>query len=54
MGKLEQILGSAAKSAVPELTYNVEEVNDEDESQDGDGDLQFIGQTGHLEIGTLF
>ncbi|KAF6735239.1 Zinc finger and SCAN domain-containing protein 29 [Oryzias melastigma] len=53
MGKLEQILGSTAKSAVPELTYNVEEVIDEDESQDGDGDLQFIGQTGHLEIGTL-
>ncbi|XP_024145601.1 uncharacterized protein zgc:113263 isoform X1 [Oryzias melastigma] len=52
MGKLEQILGSTAKSAVPELTYNVEEVIDEDESQDGDGDLQFIGQTGHLEIGT--
>ncbi|XP_041833750.1 uncharacterized protein zgc:113263 isoform X2 [Melanotaenia boesemani] len=50
--KLEQILSSSASSAVPELTYNVEEVIDEDESQDGDEDLKFLGQTGPLEIGT--
>ncbi|XP_037551945.1 uncharacterized protein zgc:113263 [Nematolebias whitei] len=47
--KLEQILSS---SAAPEVSYDVEEVIDEDESQDGDEDLQFIGQTGQLEIGT--
>lgn len=33
------------------MSYDVEEVIDEDESQDGDEDLQFIGQTGQLEIG---
>lgn len=51
--QLDQILGSSASSAVPEITYDVEEIIDEDESQDGDDDLQFIGQTGHLEIGTM-
>ncbi|XP_023121890.1 uncharacterized protein zgc:113263 [Amphiprion ocellaris] len=50
--QLEQVLGSPAASAVPEVTYDVEEVVDEDESQDADEDLQFIGQTGQLEIGT--
>ncbi|XP_017270412.1 uncharacterized protein zgc:113263 [Kryptolebias marmoratus] len=50
--KLEQILSSSAPSAAAEVTYDVEEVIDEDESQDGDEDLQFISQTGQLEIGT--
>ncbi|XP_030576045.1 uncharacterized protein LOC115773444 isoform X2 [Archocentrus centrarchus] len=50
--QLDQILGSSASSAVPEITYDVEEIIEEEESQDGDDDLQFIGQTGHLEIGT--
>ncbi|KAM6895684.1 uncharacterized protein FYW49_019554 [Xenentodon cancila] len=50
--KLEQILCSAAPPAVPEFTYKVEEVIDEDESRDGDEDLQFVSQTGQLEIGT--
>lgn len=51
---LERILGHSAPSAVPEVTYDVEEVIDEDESQDGgdDDDLQFLGQTSQLEIGT--
>ncbi|XP_008281157.1 uncharacterized protein LOC103358113 [Stegastes partitus] len=50
--QLEQVLGSSAPSAVPEVTYDVEEVVDEDGSRDADEDLQFIGQTGQLEIGT--
>ncbi|XP_005451753.1 uncharacterized protein zgc:113263 isoform X1 [Oreochromis niloticus] len=50
--QLDQVLGSSASLAVPEITYDVEEIVDEDESRDGDDDLQFIGQTGHLEIGT--
>ncbi|XP_076578481.1 uncharacterized protein LOC143314985 isoform X3 [Chaetodon auriga] len=50
--QLERVLGSSAPSAVPEVTYDVEEVIDEDESQDGDEDLQFLGHTSHLEIGT--
>ncbi|XP_042367628.1 uncharacterized protein zgc:113263 isoform X2 [Plectropomus leopardus] len=50
--QLKRVLGSSAPSAVPEVTYDVEEVIDEDESQDGDEDLQFLGQTSRLEIGT--
>ncbi|XP_061570539.1 uncharacterized protein zgc:113263 isoform X2 [Cololabis saira] len=50
--KLDKILSSKAPSAVPEFTYKVDEVIDEDESQDGDEDLQFVSQTGQLEIGT--
>ncbi|XP_047431903.1 uncharacterized protein zgc:113263 isoform X2 [Mugil cephalus] len=50
--QLEQVLGSSASSAVPEVTFEVEEVVDEDDSQDGDEDLQFVGQTGQLETGT--
>lgn len=49
--QLDQVLGSSASLAVPEITYDVEEIIDEDESRDGDDDLQFVGQTGHLEIG---
>uniref|UniRef100_A0A3P8RX00 Myb-like domain-containing protein n=1 Tax=Amphiprion percula TaxID=161767 RepID=A0A3P8RX00_AMPPE len=48
--QLEQVLGSPAASAVPEVTYDVEEVVDEDESQDADEDLQFIGQTGTRSV----
>lgn len=51
--QLERVLGSSAPSAVPEVTYDVEEVIDEEESQDGDEDLQFLGQTNPLEIGTV-
>ncbi|CAG5927595.1 unnamed protein product [Menidia menidia] len=50
--KLEQILNSSAPSSVTEVTYDVEEIADEDGSQDGDEDLQFLGQTSQLEIGT--
>ncbi|XP_038594975.1 uncharacterized protein zgc:113263 [Micropterus salmoides] len=49
---LERILGSSAPSAVPEVTYDVEEVIDEEESHDGDDDMQFLGHTSGLEIGT--
>ncbi|XP_037317790.2 uncharacterized protein zgc:113263 isoform X1 [Pungitius pungitius] len=47
--QLKRVLGS---SAVPEVTYDVEEVVDEDESQDGDEDLQFLGRSSQLGIGT--
>ncbi|KAM7378208.1 hypothetical protein PAMA_013214 [Pampus argenteus] len=50
--QLERVLGSSASSAVPEVTYDIEEVVDEDESQDGDEDLQFLSHTSHQEIGT--
>ncbi|XP_036004846.1 uncharacterized protein zgc:113263 isoform X1 [Fundulus heteroclitus] len=50
--KLEQIIGSSSGSSLPEITYDVEEVMDDDETQDGEEDLQFIGHTGQLEIGT--
>ncbi|XP_040886126.1 uncharacterized protein zgc:113263 isoform X2 [Toxotes jaculatrix] len=48
--QLECVLSSSAPSAVPEVTYDVEEVVDEDD--EGDEDLQFLGQTSNLEIGT--
>ncbi|XP_054480641.1 uncharacterized protein zgc:113263 [Anoplopoma fimbria] len=50
--QLKRVLGSSAPSAVPEVTYDVEEVIDEDESQDGDEDLRFLGHTSRPEIGT--
>ncbi|XP_044041382.1 uncharacterized protein zgc:113263 isoform X2 [Siniperca chuatsi] len=50
--QLERILGSSAPSGVPEVTYDVEEVMDEDESHDGDEDLHFLGHASRLEIGT--
>nr|XP_020455352.1 uncharacterized protein LOC109959929 isoform X2 [Monopterus albus] len=50
--QLERVLVSSVPSSVPEVTYDVEEVIDEDESRDGDEDLQFLGQTSQLEIGT--
>ncbi|KAF3705093.1 Zinc finger and SCAN domain-containing protein 29 Zinc finger protein 690 [Channa argus] len=50
--QLERVLGSSVSLAVPEVTYDIEEVLDEDESQDGDEDLQFLGHTSQLEIGT--
>lgn len=53
--KLEQIIGSSSASSLPEITYNVEEVvdDDDDDTQDGEEDLQFIGHSGQLEIGTM-
>ncbi|XP_026216895.1 TIN2_N and Myb_DNA-bind_4 domain-containing protein isoform X2 [Anabas testudineus] len=50
--QLERVFSSSAPSSVPEVTYNVEEVIDQEESQDGDDDLQFVGLTSPLEIGT--
>ena len=51
--QLERVLGSSAPSTTNEITYDVEEINDDDESQDGDEDLQFLGQTSRIEIGTV-
>ncbi|CAJ1054906.1 uncharacterized protein zgc:113263 [Xyrichtys novacula] len=50
--QLQRILGSSAPSAFPEVSYDVEEMNDEELPQDADDDLQFVGQTSQLEIGT--
>ncbi|XP_008398981.1 uncharacterized protein LOC103459291 [Poecilia reticulata] len=52
--KLEQIIGSSSASSLPEISYDVEEVvdDDDDDTQDGEEDLQFIGHSGQLEIGT--
>ncbi|XP_034434543.1 uncharacterized protein zgc:113263 isoform X1 [Hippoglossus hippoglossus] len=47
--RLECILRSSIPSALPEVTYDVEEVPDED---DADDDLQFLGHTSRQEIGT--
>lgn len=49
--QLERILGSSTPSTGNEITYDIEEINEE-ESRDGDEDLQFVGQTSRLEIGT--
>ncbi|XP_071358596.1 uncharacterized protein [Trachinotus anak] len=46
---LERVLSASAPSAVPEVTYDVEEVLDED---DGDDDLQFVGHASRVETGT--
>lgn len=48
--QLEGVLSSSAPSAVPEVTYDVEEVIDDD---DGEEDLQFVSQTNRVEIGTV-
>ncbi|XP_061663913.1 uncharacterized protein zgc:113263 [Syngnathoides biaculeatus] len=48
---MKRVLGTPAASAAPDLTYDVDEVIDDEESQDGDEDLQFVGQTSQ-EIGT--
>lgn len=49
--QLQRVLGSSASSAVPEVTFDVEEVNDEEQQQDGDDDLQFVGQTSRMDMG---
>lgn len=53
--QLERILGSSASSAGNEITYDIEDINEEEEaSQDGDDDdLQFVGQTSRVEVGTV-
>ncbi|XP_059181672.1 uncharacterized protein zgc:113263 isoform X2 [Centropristis striata] len=50
--QLKRILSSSSPSAVPEVTYDVDEVIDEEESQDGEEELQFLGQTSRPETGT--
>lgn len=51
--QLERILGSSTPSTSNEITYDIEEINEEEESRDGDEDLQFVGQTNRLEIGMM-
>lgn len=51
--QLQRVLGSSASLVLPDITYDVEEIIDEDESRDGDEDLQFVGQTSRLETGTM-
>ncbi|XP_033989543.1 uncharacterized protein zgc:113263 isoform X1 [Trematomus bernacchii] len=48
--QLKRVLGSSGPSAVPQVTYDVEEVIDEDESRDEEDDLQFLGHTNQPEI----
>ncbi|XP_078137669.1 uncharacterized protein LOC144537707 isoform X1 [Sander vitreus] len=50
--QLKRVLGSSAPSNLPEVTYDVEEVMGDDESPDGEEDLQFLGHTSRPEIGT--
>lgn len=49
--QLQRVLGSSRLSNADEITYDVEEFNDDEESRDADEDLQV--QTIHREIGTL-
>lgn len=51
--QLQRVLGSSRLSSANEITYDVEELNDDEESRDGDEDLQVLGQTIPKEIGTL-
>lgn len=51
--QLQRVLGSSRLSSANEITYDVEELNDDEESRDGDEDLQVLGQTIPREIGTL-
>lgn len=57
--QLERILGASASTPGNEITYEIEDVNEEEEeeeeeSQDGDDDdLQFVGQTSRVEVGTV-
>ncbi|XP_077356983.1 uncharacterized protein LOC144004011 isoform X2 [Festucalex cinctus] len=48
---MKRVLGSPASSAAPDLTYDVDEVIDDEESQDGEEELQIVGQTSQ-EMGT--
>ncbi|XP_029969530.1 uncharacterized protein LOC115404372 [Salarias fasciatus] len=50
--QLERVLGSSGQSSVPEITYDVEDILDEDKPQEDEEDLQFLGPPGQLEIGT--
>lgn len=50
---MKRVLGSpaAAAAAAPDSAYDIDEVIDDEESQDGDEDLQIVGQTSQ-EMGT--
>lgn len=47
------MLGSSRLSNANEITYDVEEFNEDEESRDGDEDVQLLAQTIHREIGRL-
>lgn len=49
--QLERVLGSSRVSNASEITYDVDEFNDDEESRDGDEDLQVLGQTIQREVG---
>lgn len=51
--QLERVLGSSASSTVNDIMYDVEELNDDDESQDDEEDLQFLGHSSQVEMGML-
>lgn len=51
--QLQRVLGSSRLSNASEITYEVEELNDDEESRDGDEDLQVLGQTIPREVGKL-
>lgn len=51
--QLQRVLGSSRLSSANEITYDVEELNDDEESRDGDEDLQVLGQAVHREVGKL-
>ncbi|XP_077450309.1 uncharacterized protein LOC144069093 isoform X3 [Stigmatopora argus] len=48
---MKRVLGSPPSSAAPDLAYEADEVVDDEESRDGDEDLQFVGQSSQ-EMGT--
>lgn len=50
---MKRILGSSGPSAVPSVTFDVEDVIDEDESPDINEDLPALGHTTRLESGTI-
>ncbi|XP_076009484.1 uncharacterized protein LOC143002949 isoform X1 [Genypterus blacodes] len=51
--QLERVLGTSASSAVPEVTYDIEEVIEDEVSQEGDDDdLQFVRPMGQEETVT--
>lgn len=51
--QLQRVLGSSRLSNANEITYDAEELNDDEESRDGDEDPQVLGHTVHRDVGML-
>lgn len=49
--QLQRVLGSSRLANTNEITYDVEEFNDDEESRDGEEDLQVLSQTVHRDVG---